>query len=229
MAGISGSSLRRAGLLTPEAERRRPCASFPARARSLVTPKGVAGSRSAEWSRPTTADSARGLVVVTGSELVRGGRRDANGPFLAEELTAARSRAGASHARRRRARGAGGGPPRGPLGRPLVVSGGLGPTHDDRTVELLARAAGRPRRSTPSSSRRSRRSRGGRGAPPAALRGFDAGVTKQATVPEGGLSLGSQAPRPASLSSTGRRGRRPARAPRPSCAASGRPRWQEGR
>jgi len=28
----------------------------------------------------------RGFVVVTGSELVRGDRRDANGPFLAAEL-----------------------------------------------------------------------------------------------------------------------------------------------
>jgi competence/damage-inducible protein CinA-like protein len=80
-------------------------------------------------------------VVVTGSELVRGERTDRNGPFLAgealghgleparitivgdapEELEAALREALEADA--------------------CFVSGGLGPTHDDRTVELLARAA----------------------------------------------------------------------------------------
>ena len=32
------------------------------------------------------SERPRALVVVTGSELVRGDRRDANGPFLAAEL-----------------------------------------------------------------------------------------------------------------------------------------------
>ena len=47
----------------------------------------------------------RALLVVTGSELVRGDRRDRNGPFLAREIARARARAGADHHRgRRRAR-----------------------------------------------------------------------------------------------------------------------------
>jgi nicotinamide-nucleotide amidase len=32
-------------------------------------------------------DGPRAVVVITGSELVRGDRRDANGPFLAAELS----------------------------------------------------------------------------------------------------------------------------------------------
>jgi len=84
----------------------------------------------------------RALLVVTGSELVRGERTDRNGPFLAgealrhgleparitivgdapEELEAALREALEADV--------------------CLVSGGLGPTHDDRTVELLARAAG---------------------------------------------------------------------------------------
>ena len=75
---------------------------------------------------------------------MRGGRRDANGPFLAEELT----RRGLEPARITLV----GDEPEeleaalreGLSADLLVVSGGLGPTHDDRTVELLARAAGLP-------------------------------------------------------------------------------------
>jgi len=90
----------------------------------------------------TASPRPRAAIVVTGSELVRGDRQDLNGPFLArsllslgiepaqirivgdaaEELEAA-LRSGLEHEL-------------------CVVSGGLGPTHDDRTVELLARAAG---------------------------------------------------------------------------------------
>jgi len=84
----------------------------------------------------------RAAIVASGSELVRGDRFDRNGPYLAADLlrrgvTPARItvvgddpdeleaalREGLEHDL-------------------LVVSGGLGPTHDDRTVELLARAAG---------------------------------------------------------------------------------------
>ena len=62
-------------------------------------------------STPTTTaprqrlDAARArVIVVTGSELVRGERTDLNGPFLARELAAARARAGADRDRRRRRR-----------------------------------------------------------------------------------------------------------------------------
>jgi competence/damage-inducible protein CinA-like protein len=84
----------------------------------------------------------RAAIVVTGSELVRGDRNDLNGPYLAasllslgiepalieivgdreEELEAA-FRVGLGYDL-------------------LITSGGLGPTHDDRTVEVLARVAG---------------------------------------------------------------------------------------
>jgi len=85
----------------------------------------------------------RGFVVVTGSELVRGDRQDRNGPFLAAELL----RLGVEPARIAIV----GDDPneletalREGLEADLcLTSGGLGPTHDDRTVELVARAAGR--------------------------------------------------------------------------------------
>ena len=84
----------------------------------------------------------RAAIVASGSELVRGDRADRNGPYLAADLLRRgidpagiaivgddpvdledALRAGLAHEL-------------------LVVSGGLGPTHDDRTIELLAHAAG---------------------------------------------------------------------------------------
>jgi nicotinamide-nucleotide amidase len=84
----------------------------------------------------------RAVVVVTGSELVRGERTDRNGPFLAAEAL----RHGLEPARITIV----GDTPdeleaalrEGLEADACLVSGGLGPTHDDRTVELLARAAG---------------------------------------------------------------------------------------
>jgi len=84
----------------------------------------------------------RAVVVVTGSELVRGERTDRNGPFLAGEAL----RKGLEPAR---ITIVGDAPEEleaalreGLEADACLVSGGLGPTHDDRTVELLARAAG---------------------------------------------------------------------------------------
>jgi nicotinamide-nucleotide amidase len=131
------------------------------------------------------------VVLVTGSELVRGGRVDENGPFLAREL----STRGIEPAR---IEVVGDHPAtlelalREALEADLVVtSGGLGPTHDDRTVETLAAVAGRPLRVDPTLeaeigsvvrglSERFRR--------PYAE--FQSGVTKQATIPDGAMSLG---------------------------------------
>jgi nicotinamide-nucleotide amidase len=84
----------------------------------------------------------RAVVVVTGSELVRGERTDRNGPFLAAEalrhgLEPARiTIVGDTPAELEAALR------EGLEAEACLVSGGLGPTHDDRTVELLARAAG---------------------------------------------------------------------------------------
>src|SRR5262249_47592227 len=84
----------------------------------------------------------RAVVVVTGSELVRGERTDRNGPFLAAEslrhgLEPARiTIVGDAHAELETVLR------EGLEADACLVSGGLGPTHDDRTVELVARAAG---------------------------------------------------------------------------------------
>jgi nicotinamide-nucleotide amidase len=133
----------------------------------------------------------RCIVVVTGSELVRGERTDLNGPFLArqalslglepariavvgddpDELEAALREGLDADA--------------------CLVSGGLGPTHDDRTVELVARAAGvglavdgdleqEIGQVSRAAAERLRRP----------YADFEAGVTKQATLPQGALPIG---------------------------------------
>ena len=134
----------------------------------------------------------RAVIVVTGSELVRGERTDLNGPFLArsvlalgleparihvvgdapEELEAALREAVASADL-------------------VAVSGGLGPTHDDRTVEVVARVAGLELELRPeleaeieavsrAVAERMKRS----------YTDFAEGVRKQATLPAGAESLG---------------------------------------
>ncbi len=133
----------------------------------------------------------RAAIVVTGSELVRGERTDRNGPFYAHEALSlglvpdrilivgddprdleAALRAGSE-------------------AEVCLVSGGLGPTHDDRTVELVARVAGVSLRVDEQLEReiegvsRSIAERLGR-----PYADFAAGVTKQATVPDGAEVIG---------------------------------------
>jgi competence/damage-inducible protein CinA-like protein len=133
----------------------------------------------------------RAVVVVTGSELVRGERTDLNGPFLAREalahglepariLVVGDSPAELESALRE-AIGADA----------CFVSGGLGPTHDDRTVEMVARAAGIGLVVDPELEREIEtvsRAAAERLRRPYA--DFAAGVTKQATRPESALSVG---------------------------------------
>ncbi len=147
----------------------------------------------------------RAAIVVTGSELVRGDRSDLNGPYLAasllslgiepaliaivgdreEELEAA-FRIGLEYDL-------------------LVTSGGLGPTHDDRTVEVLARAAGlelsddEPLRvqieaQSQTVARRLRRP----------YADFAEGVLKQARVPAGATVAGLAGTAPAVVVRAGR-------------------------
>jgi nicotinamide-nucleotide amidase len=133
----------------------------------------------------------RGFVVVTGSELVRGDRTDLNGPFLAGELL----RLGAEPAR---IAIVGDDPSelesalREGLEADLcLVSGGLGPTHDDRTVELVGRAAGRELVVDPALEAEIEaisRAIAERLQRPYA--DFAEGVRKQATLPRGALVLG---------------------------------------
>ncbi len=149
------------------------------------------GDAEGRLARTVDRLTLRTALVVTGSELIRGGRRDANGPFLAEELT----RLGLEPARITLV----GDEPEeleaalreGLQADLLVVSGGLGPTHDDRTVELLARAAGLETNVDPVLEREiedvSRRIAERFGRPYAE---FEEGVRKQATVPEGGRAIG---------------------------------------
>jgi competence/damage-inducible protein CinA-like protein len=142
----------------------------------------------------------RAVVVVTGSELVRGDRRDLNGPFLAQELTTLGVEpdrvviVGDRPEELATALADG-------LGADLcIVSGGLGPTHDDRTAELLAAGIGRQlvvdedlaaeiEAFSRGVARRLRRP----------YADFVPGVRKQAALPDGGVSLGLAGTAPAIL------------------------------
>ena len=133
----------------------------------------------------------RVAIVVTGSELVRGDRRDRNGPFLAREvlslgLDPARIVVVGDHPDDLEAA------LRDAFTTDLcIVSGGLGPTHDDRTVELVARAAGiglvvdESLEQEIEAVSRSYAERLGR-----PYADFEHGVRKQATLPEGAVVVG---------------------------------------
>jgi nicotinamide-nucleotide amidase len=133
----------------------------------------------------------RAVFVVTGSELVRGERTDRNGPFLAREalslgLEPARILIVGDREEELEAALATG------LAADLcVTSGGLGPTHDDRTVELVARAAGvalELRADLHEEIGGVSRAIAERLRRPYA--DFEQGVRKQATIPVGAISLG---------------------------------------
>jgi len=134
----------------------------------------------------------RAVIVVTGSELVRGERTDLNGPFLArsllslglepariqvvgdaaDELEAALRNAVASADL-------------------VAVSGGLGPTHDDRTVEVVARVAGVELELRPELEAEIEGiSRAVADRMKRDYTDFAGGVRKQATLPRGATSLG---------------------------------------
>jgi nicotinamide-nucleotide amidase len=134
----------------------------------------------------------RAVAVVTGSELVRGERTDLNGPFYMREalrlglqpgriIVVGDDPAELEQALRDGQAGS----------EVCLVSGGLGPTHDDRTVELVARVAGCELHVDPELETQigavSRRFAERLGRPYA---DFASGVRKQATIPAGATVLG---------------------------------------
>jgi nicotinamide-nucleotide amidase len=137
--------------------------------------------------------------------LVRGDRTDRNGPWLAQEVL----RLGFEPARIEivgdrpdELEGA----LRDALQADLcVVSGGLGPTHDDRTVEFVARAAGVGVHLDNGLHREigdvSRRFAERTGRPYA---DFEPGVRKQATIPDGAIDIGFAGTAPGLVLETGR-------------------------
>ena len=133
----------------------------------------------------------RALIVVTGSELVRGERTDLNGPFLAREalrlgLEPARIAIVGDSAEELEAALR-----EGLAAEACFVSGGLGPTPDARTVEMVAKALGVGLHVDPALETqielvsRAAATRLNRD-----YADFAPGVTKQATIPDGAVSLG---------------------------------------
>jgi nicotinamide-nucleotide amidase len=140
----------------------------------------------------------RAVVLVTGSELVRGDREDRNGPFLARELlnhgiepaliSIVGDRPDELEQALRQALDAD----------LVVVTGGLGPTHDDRTVEVLARVAGVPLvvdRSLEAEIGAISRALAERLGRP--YSDFEHGVRKQASLPRGAIPVGIAGTAPA--------------------------------
>ena len=146
----------------------------------------------------------RAVIVVTGSELVRGERTDLNGPFYAREALALGLQparviiVGDDPAELEPAL------QEGLAAEVCLISGGLGPTHDDRTVEVVARVTGRPLQVDPVLEAQidqvSRTVADRLGRPYA---DFQHGVTKQATLPAGAISLGLAGTAPGLVLDTG--------------------------
>jgi nicotinamide-nucleotide amidase len=138
--------------------------------------------------------------VITGSELVRGERTDLNGPFLARQLLSLGLEpariliVGDREEELEEALRLG-------VGADLMVtSGGLGPTHDDRTVELVARVAGRElelRTDLHEEIGGISRAFAERMRRPYA--DFEEGVRKQAMLPAGAISIGLAGTAPGSV------------------------------
>ena len=189
---------------------------LPAQRRRAGRGRARQGARQrAPHDRAQLLTRPRAAVVVTGSELVRGERTDLNGPFYAQEAL----RLGLQPARIAIV-----GDDPAELEAALreafeadvcLVSGGLGPTHDDRTIELVARVAGRGARVDEAleaeieqiSRRFAERMR-------RPYADFAPGVRKQATLPEGASRSASRARLRASCST---------RAPASSSSCPGRP------
>jgi nicotinamide-nucleotide amidase len=158
----------------------------------------------AAHDRVAADDRARAAIVASGSELVRGDRHDRNGPFVASSLLEvgidpARITVVGDDASDLEAALADG------LAFDLlVVSGGLGPTHDDRTIELLARAAGVGLHTDEALAAEiesiSRRVAERLRRPYA---DFEQGVRKQATIPDGAVVVGLAGTAPAVVLRTG--------------------------
>jgi len=138
------------------------------------------------------AGRPRAVIVVTGSELVRGERPDLNGPFLARSLLAL----GLEPARIEVV-----GDDPGELETALqdalasadlvATSGGLGPTHDDRTVEVVAKVAGLELHVDEELEAQIEAfSRGVAERMKRPYADFEAGVRKQATLPADAACLG---------------------------------------
>lgn len=145
-------------------------------------------------AKPTQWPQPRAVVVLTGDELLRGFVQDANSGYLARslrELSVPLERVVIV------------GDDRGALRDGLasvvedvqpelvVVSGGLGPTHDDRTTEVVAELARRPLqlREDALAVVESRVRAFGRMRTAADAAAFEAGNRKQATVPDGAVVL----------------------------------------
>ena len=140
----------------------------------------------------------RAVIVVTGSELVRGERTDLNGPFLAREtlslgfepariVIVGDAEAELEDALRE-----------GLEAELCVISGGLGPTHDDRTVAVLARVAGRAL--VFDEELHGQIEAVARGHAERMRRPYDdfvPGVRKQATRPDGSVAIGMAGTAPA--------------------------------
>ena len=137
------------------------------------------------------SDRPEAAVVVTGSELLRAEITDQNGPLLARELASLGllcrriTIVGDDAALLEAAIKDG-------LEADLcLISGGLGPTHDDRTIELLARVTGKKlsvdpglERAIDLVGRRYARNVG------SIYHAYEEGVRKQASIPDGAHVLG---------------------------------------
>ena len=133
----------------------------------------------------------RAHLVITGSELVRGERTDLNGPYLAQQVLTLGFEPARISIVGDRADELEDALREGIQADLCIVSGGLGPTHDDRTIELLARAAGVGLRLDEAIEREIEAiSRGFAERTHRQYADFAPGVRKQATLPEGAFAVG---------------------------------------